>query len=196
MLFCGGMENILCARCSIEKPETEFWSGDAYCRQCRNEYKAEWLKANPGRAAKTRAEWLKRNPEKKREIERKKKERDKLRFASDPEYAEKVRAKGREKYARKMKAIHGSDWVPNPSVKKTVEERREVNRQKAKRKKAANPERFKARKLLSNAVARGRIVPLPCFMCGEKAEGHHPDYSRPLDVVWLCRAHHQEVHSV
>ena len=33
---------------------------------------------------------------------------------------------------------------------------------------------------------------------GYKAEKHHPDYSKPLSVVWLCRtchlAHHSEQH--
>jgi hypothetical protein len=35
----------------------------------------------------------------------------------------------------------------------------------------------------------------PCEVCGAlSAEAHHKDYSRPLDVVWLCRKHHMELH--
>jgi hypothetical protein len=31
--------------------------------------------------------------------------------------------------------------------------------------------------------------------CGSaKSEGHHTDYSRPLDVVWLCKGHHLALH--
>jgi hypothetical protein len=41
---------------------------------------------------------------------------------------------------------------------------------------------------------RGHIVPEPCQECGEAAEMHHPDYSRPLKVVWLCRRHHLQLH--
>jgi hypothetical protein len=39
---------------------------------------------------------------------------------------------------------------------------------------------------------RGRLVKQPCAVCGstEKVEKHHKDYLKPLDVVWLCRAHH------
>jgi hypothetical protein len=44
------------------------------------------------------------------------------------------------------------------------------------------------------AIKTGRISPLPCFVCGKKAEAHHPDYTSPLDVVWLCAAHHKAAH--
>ena len=49
---------------------------------------------------------------------------------------------------------------------------------------------------VGNAVRDGKLKPLPCFECGTKAEAHHPDYSRPLDVVWLCPVHHKEVHAM
>lgn len=46
-----------------------------------------------------------------------------------------------------------------------------------------------------NAVAVGDLKRMPCRVCGaKKAEAHHEDYDRPLDVVWLCRAHHKERH--
>lgn len=28
----------------------------------------------------------------------------------------------------------------------------------------------------------------------KKSEAHHPDYSKPLEVVWYCRVHHFEAH--
>jgi hypothetical protein len=33
-----------------------------------------------------------------------------------------------------------------------------------------------------------------CHKSGVKVEGHHPDYSRPLEVEWLCRACHALIH--
>ena len=56
------------------------------------------------------------------------------------------------------------------------------------------PDREKCREYFDGAVASGNVQKFPCFVCGEHAEGHHPDYSQPLSVVWLCKKHHREVH--
>jgi hypothetical protein len=57
------------------------------------------------------------------------------------------------------------------------------------------PEKFKARTIFRNAILRGEIKKLPCEVCGSnKAQGHHPDYSKPLEVIWLCQAHHSAIH--
>jgi hypothetical protein len=35
----------------------------------------------------------------------------------------------------------------------------------------------------------------PCLRCGEeKTHGHHENYDKPLEVVWLCPAHHKQRH--
>ena len=57
--------------------------------------------------------------------------------------------------------------------------------------------RFKANATAAvyRAVQRGALVRMPCEVCGNKqADAHHDDYSKPLDVRWLCRAHHAEFH--
>ncbi len=59
-----------------------------------------------------------------------------------------------------------------------------------------NPDRRRAQVLLGNAVRSGRVRPHLCWVCGCKAEAHHPDYSRPLDVVWLCPPHHKQTHAL
>jgi len=48
---------------------------------------------------------------------------------------------------------------------------------------------------VTNALRDGRLNRQPCEVCGaEDVEGHHDDYSRTLDVRWLCSVHHREVH--
>lgn len=59
-----------------------------------------------------------------------------------------------------------------------------------------HPYRRHAHSALAAAVRAGKIIPQPCLICGEKAEAHHPDYSRPLDVVWLCSPHHKQAHAI
>lgn len=59
-----------------------------------------------------------------------------------------------------------------------------------------HPERTAAARITYNAVKRGEIKRQPCWVCGDKAEAHHPDYSRPLDVVWLCLVHHRQAHGI
>lgn len=55
--------------------------------------------------------------------------------------------------------------------------------------------KIKARNLLQAAVRRGKIIPQPCKECGiKKVDGHHPDYKKPYEVVWLCRSHHSKLH--
>lgn len=59
-----------------------------------------------------------------------------------------------------------------------------------------HPKRKHAVTTVSNAVRDGRLLKQPCIVCGEtEVEGHHPDYDRPLDVVWLCVAHHKQLHA-
>lgn len=49
--------------------------------------------------------------------------------------------------------------------------------------------------IVAGAVKSGVLVRRPCRECGAtKVEAHHTDYSKPLDVVWLCRAHHVAEH--
>lgn len=56
-------------------------------------------------------------------------------------------------------------------------------------------EHIKSRATLRDAIRRGKVNKYPCVECGEKkSQGHHPDYSKPLEVVWLCQTHHTKLH--
>lgn len=52
-----------------------------------------------------------------------------------------------------------------------------------------------ARTLLARAIKKGIVQKQPCSVCGGiKSEGHHGDYSKPLEVQWLCKEHHAVIH--
>lgn len=58
--------------------------------------------------------------------------------------------------------------------------------------------------IASKAIARGRLVPQPCEVCGRmekhsdgrsSVHAHHDDYNKPLEVRWLCDQDHRAWHS-
>jgi hypothetical protein len=60
-----------------------------------------------------------------------------------------------------------------------------------------NPEKRTANQAVNNAIAAGRLQkPAVCESCGAagRLHGHHDDYTRPLDVRWLCPACHAAAH--
>ena len=60
-----------------------------------------------------------------------------------------------------------------------------------------NPVPYAARTLLQNAIRDKRIrKPKQCSKCGRKTRimGHHQDYYKPLDVIWLCQVCHIAEH--
>lgn len=61
---------------------------------------------------------------------------------------------------------------------------------------ARNKHKKSANGKVRTAIKRGILKTMPCIQCGEKAEAHHPDYAKPLDVVWLCSSHHAELHRI
>lgn len=57
------------------------------------------------------------------------------------------------------------------------------------------PKRVAARQKVQKALASGDITRQACEVCGEpSAEAHHDDYTKPLEVRWLCKKHHTELH--
>ena len=62
-------------------------------------------------------------------------------------------------------------------------------------KKSVPQEVHAAHDAVESAIAKGALVRQPCEVCGaERVDAHHDDYSKPLDVRWLCRGHHLKHH--
>jgi len=123
-----------------------------------------------------------------------------------------------KKYRQKVRikiAEYGSEYYQNNKERMLAYQRkwREANPQK----RAAYPKRYKVQLSESNkkyyqenrekvnthnavghAIKQGKLVrPDECSICAKKGkiEGHHHDYSKPLDVVWLCTSCHRTIHS-
>lgn len=57
------------------------------------------------------------------------------------------------------------------------------------------PEKIKAVALVNYAVRQGVLKRKGCKICRAKiVHAHHPNYSKPLEVIWLCPKHHKALH--
>lgn len=86
-----------------------------------------------------------------------------------------------------------------PQRKEQLAERAKIwrknNPEKVKEQQYWYPEKRKARIAVANALRDGRLEKGRCKVCRSiETEAHHGDYSKPLDVVWLCKKHHMVVH--
>ena len=49
--------------------------------------------------------------------------------------------------------------------------------------------------MTGNAIRDGKLTKKPCeICCCVDVHAHHDDYSKPLDVRWLCPLHHKQWH--
>lgn len=133
-----------------------------------------------------------------------KENRDKLR-----EYSRKRRSEKREEireYQRKWADAHreqirecGRRYSRSEQGKLKKKQYYESHKQaffeRAKENRSLHPDERKARQMVSTYLMRGKIKKSPCEICGNpKADAHHDDYNKPLEIRWLCRKHHAEWH--
>lgn len=99
----------------------------------------------------------------------------------------------RQKYKEKQ-AIYHAKWYEKNGIKLDKEQK-----EKLKKWRQDNPEKVKASNILNKAVETRKIKrPLSCSNCGKtntKIIGHHHDYNKPLDIIWLCSSCHRLIHS-
>ena len=90
------------------------------------------------------------------------------------------------------------DYYNEYDRERALTEKRKENAKKQQVKwREAFPERKRAACTVRRAVLKGIINKTHCFICGdENVQAHHPDYSRPLDVIWLCVHHHKMAHAM
>lgn len=110
---------------------------------------------------------------------------------------------GLRSYCKSCSLADSKKWCrENPERKKEIFDKwvknnkraaRELWR-KASKKYLENPENRKkhaCRLLVRSAVKNGLIIKTNCEVCNNpNTEAHHKDYSKPLDVNWLCDSCH------
>jgi len=58
-----------------------------------------------------------------------------------------------------------------------------------------NKPKKRAHNIVQRAINLGRLQRQPCEVClAVKSQAHHDDYSKPLQVRWLCATHHNREH--
>jgi len=68
---------------------------------------------------------------------------------------------------------------------------------KCKNRNITNPEKYKAEYQVGNAIKLGKLTrPELCQGCKNtgRVEAHHRDYTKPFEVVWLCKKCHGKEH--
>lgn len=86
-----------------------------------------------------------------------------------------------------------SDW--EGKARDASPARRAAHTERQRRSDARYPEKAAARRAVANALRSGAMQYQPCERCGAAlAHAHHPDYSKPLLVQWLCPEHHRDEH--
>jgi hypothetical protein len=103
--------------------------------------------------------------------------------------------------SRKYQATH-KEIIRDRRKKKRAEKHEMILRQERIRH-ANNPRdpiKQKAQGILIHAVEKHKIFkPSECQICGKSTprnilHGHHSDYTKPLDVMWLCPVCHGQFH--
>lgn len=102
----------------------------------------------------------------------------------DPEW----RKKRSEKSLRRYKEI-----IKDPIL---LEKERERDRNRIKKINPISILKSQARSMVNNALKNGRIRKSDCEECqsNESVQAHHDDYSKPLQVRWLCIKCHNILH--
>jgi len=159
----------------LEKARKQWENLDEDARQKRAEYHKEYYQSR-------RDEYLEKQRDRRKNRSEEQKQADYLR--------------AREYYDKNKETIkkRAREWYRNLTDKQKQE-----NTQRTKDWRRRNSEKTKAWSAVGNALFSGEIEKPPyCELCGAfdvKIHAHHEDYSKPLDVLWLCHDCHMGLHA-
>jgi len=100
------------------------------------------------------------------------------------------------KFCREINTIYSMVFTVHHQITRYRKHGELVNKIPIRTNKQSADERLKkiANSKVSTELKSGRLIKQPCEVCGEfeYVEAHHKDYSKPLEINWLCRKHHDE----
>ena len=162
------MEMRKCKKCGKVLPITEFYKHGGVpatqCKECAREYSKRY--------AEEHAEHYKK-------------------------YRKRYYAEHREEDMARSKAwTEANRDKHNAYCKKCYIEHTEDRLEYLRKYRAENPEKYHATSRINHLVEKGKLTkPMACEVCGKvgRVEAHHADYSKPLDVKWVCKKCHYKL---
>ena len=96
-----------------------------------------------------------------------------------------------------QKTDHGRESHKQASKRYSITKNgKDINNKAQKKWQDKNHKKLLAKWAVNRAIKVGVLTRMPCEICGNHlSHGHHPDYNRQLDVIWLCAFHHKEWHT-
>jgi hypothetical protein len=167
------MQTKLCKKCNQDKPLNEFhiakgkmFGVNDKCKLCVKKYQKEFYLRNKER----RSTYFKESFEK-----------------DSDKFLERASSYYENNKEKRAEAIKRYSHTPKGKL---------VVRLAQKNYRLRYPLKTEAREIFNYQVRIGKITKEPCAVCGDiKVDGHHyKGYDLPLEVQWLCRTHHSEVH--
>lgn len=193
-----------CCKCKEEKEDSCFYRNknkkdglSLECKQCEKTRKDKFYSENIEYIRKKKREESHRNSARRLSYNKKKYHED----------IEKSRQEGRDKYwaNREKYRENQNKLIKTEPYRKKARERscrwrkdckEEYNAfQRYYRKK--NSIKTKAVQKVNDAIRYGKLIrPTQCSLCLSPTDiqAHHHDYSKPLEVIWLCRTCHCKEH--
>ena len=102
------------------------------------------------------------------------------------------RIKARAEYAKTEAGINSA----NLARKKWAKNNKDKIYQSTKKYREDNKIKAYAHGVVSYGIKLKVIKRGSCEICGDKqTHGHHDDYSKPMEVRWLCSKHHNQWHA-
>ena len=98
-------------------------------------------------------------------------------------------------YMKKKEYMESCDGKLKIKEYRSTDDFKKRNAKSSKKQRKKNPLRTKACNIVNKAIQKGKIKKESCFICDSfSTEAHHPDYSKPLKIIWLCKKCHSELH--